>query len=105
MDFDSYEDLLRSMHIAESLESIPPVMFEVLGTVLEDVPERTTARVYRTPRTVGNPAGTLRAVDTLNGTRTVFQSALPSLVTKFLAIDQKPCWTWKRKRQAHPPVR
>ena len=48
-----------------------------VGTVLEDVPERNTARVYRTPRTdgvgVGNPAGTLRAVDTLNGARTVFQ--------------------------------
>ena len=40
MEFDSYEDLLRSIDIAESLESIPPVMFEVLGTVLEAVPER-----------------------------------------------------------------
>ena len=78
MDFDSYEDLLRSINVAESLESIPPVMFEVLGTVLEQVPERNTARVYRTPRTdgvgVGNPAETLRAVDALNGTRTYFQS-------------------------------
>ena len=37
-----------------------------------------TLRVYRTPRTdgvgVGNPAGTLMAVDALNGARTVFQS-------------------------------
>ena len=51
------------LSIAESLESIPPVMFEVLGTVLEAVPERNTARVYRTPRTdgagAGNPAETL----------------------------------------------
>ena len=48
MDFDSYEDLPQSINIAESLESIPPVMFEVLGTVLEDVPERNTARVPHT---------------------------------------------------------
>ena len=78
MEFDSYEDLLRSINIAESLESIPPVMFEVLGTVLEAVPERSTARVYRTPRTdgvgMGNPVGISRAVDALNGARTVFQT-------------------------------
>ena len=78
MDFDSYGDLLRSINIAESLESIPPVMFEVLGTVLEHVPERSAARVYRAPHTdgvgVGNPAGTLRAVEALNGARTVLQS-------------------------------
>ena len=78
MDFDSYDELLRSINVAESLESIPPVMFEVLGTVLEDVPERSAARVYRAPHTdgvgVGNPAGTLRAVEALNGARTVFQS-------------------------------
>ena len=59
MEFDSYEDLLRSINIAESLDSIPPVMFEVLGTVLDAVFERNTARVYRAPRTdgvgVGNP--------------------------------------------------
>ena len=77
MDFDSYDDLLRSINIAESLESIPPVMFEVLGTVLDNVPERNAARVYRAPRTdgvgVGNPAGTPGAVDALNGARTVFQ--------------------------------
>ena len=78
MDFDSYDDLLRSINIAESLESITPVMLEVLGTVLHNVPERNTARVYRAPRTdgvgVGSPAGTLGAVDVLNGARTVFQS-------------------------------
>ena len=79
MEFDSYEDLLGSINIAESLESIPPVMFEVLGTVLEAVPEkRNTARVYRTPGTdgvgAGNPAETSRAVDVLNGARTVFQT-------------------------------
>ena len=78
MEFDSYEDLLRSINIAESLESIPPVMFEVLGTVLEAVPERNTARMYRTPRTdgvgAGNPAETSRAVDALNGARPVFQT-------------------------------
>ena len=78
LEFDSYEDLLRSINIAESLESIPPVMFEVYGTVLDAVPERNTARVYRTPRTdgvgMGNPMGTSRAVDALNGARTVFQT-------------------------------
>ena len=76
MDFDSYDDLLRSITITESLESIPPVMFEALGSVLEAVPERNNARVYRTPCTdgagMGNPMGTLRAVDALNGARTVF---------------------------------
>ena len=77
MDFESYDDLLRSVNIAESLESIPPVMFEVLGTVLDDVPTRNTARVYRTPQTSrvgeGNPSEALRTVDALTGARIVFQ--------------------------------
>ena len=133
MEFDSYEDLLRSINIAESLESIPPVMFEVLGTVLEAVPEkRNAARVYRTPRAdgvgAGNPAETSRAVDALNSARTVFQTEgdrailvrddeaeNPAMESEqddvedcaaepSSVMSQKPWSTWK-KRQAHPPVR
>ena len=127
LEFDSYEDLLRSINIAESLESIPPVMSEVLGTVLDAVPEWNTARVYRAPCTggvgMGNPLGTSRAVDALNGARTVFQTEMMrqkfllrnqsgttsrtaplSLATKSSVMSQKPWLTWK-ERQAHPPVR
>ena len=125
MDFDSYDDLLRSINVAESLESIPPVMFEVLGTVLDSVPERSTARVYRTPRTEGSgishPAGrTTRS--TARGLCSRVTMIEPSLseMTKVLRWSQsrskKPSMiknltmsmTWKMKRfrrQAHPPVR
>ena len=86
MDFDSYDDLLRSINVAESLESISPVMFEVLYTVLDDVPVRNTARVYRAPQTSrvgeGNPSETLRTVGALNGARTVLSGRQTSTILR-----------------------
>ena len=76
--------LLRSINIAESLEAIPPGMFDVLGTVLEKVPERNNSRVYRAPATsrVGEAHAleTLQTVDAPNGARTVFQGDEDSCV-------------------------
>ena len=77
VDFESYDDLLQSIIIAESLESIRPVMFEVLGAVLEDVPVR--EHVQGVPRASTSRVGevhaleTLQTVDALNGARSVFQ--------------------------------
>ena len=78
VEFESYLDLLRSINISASIEAIPSMMFEVLGTVLEEIPERNTSRVYRTPATsrVGEAAHvseTMQAVDALKRARTVFQ--------------------------------
>ena len=39
-DFESYDDLLRSINISESIEATPPMMYEVLGTALEEIPDR-----------------------------------------------------------------
>ena len=71
VDFASY-DLLRSITISESIEKIiPPVMFDVLGTVLDEIPKRNPATVYQTPsqEEAGEThvLGAHSAVDTLRG--------------------------------------
>ena len=47
VDFESCDDLFRSINISESIEAIPPMMFEVLGAVLEEIPERNTSNRRR----------------------------------------------------------
>ena len=37
VDFEPHEDLLRSINTADSMDEIPPMMFEILSAVLEGV--------------------------------------------------------------------